>query len=355
MVPTMTAPAASLASRRPTAPSRSGFAELGDDPELEPVAILMPLYNDWASLHLLLDDLDAILASEGITANVVIVDDGSTLAPEEDMLNRDYWALRGLRIVGLRRNLGHQRAIAVGLAYIEAHLPCRAVVLMDSDGEDAPADVSRLLAHAQAEGGRKIVFAERARRSESWRFLFFYNLFRGLHWLLTGTRVRVGNFSVIPSERLASLVVVSELWNHYAAAVFNSRQPFCTIPTARGKRLAGQSRMNFVRLVVHGLSAISVYGEVIVVRLLFAALATLLLSAGGLLGLGLARFVAHATIPLWAIVGVGVLLLLLVQTVMLCAIFSVLVLGGRQGASFLPSRDYAHFVGRVRVVARVAE
>jgi glycosyltransferase involved in cell wall biosynthesis len=332
--------------------TRGPSLDPGDEPELEPLLILMPLYNDWASLGLLLDELDGVLASEGLTASVVVVDDGSTLAPHDDLLGRDFWALRGLRIVELRRNLGHQRAIAVGLAYIEAHLPCRAVVLMDSDGEDAPADVPRLLARAQSEGGRRIVFAERARRSESWGFAVFYALYRTLHLLLTGTRVRVGNFSVVPRERLASLVVVSELWNHYAAAVFNSRQPYCMVPTARGKRLAGRSQMSFVRLVLHGMSAISVYGEVIGVRLMVAALGSLVLGTAGLATLGIARFVVHATIPLWTVAGVGALMLLLIQAMLLCAIFSFLILGGRQGASFLPSRDYAHFLGRVRVVSR---
>ena len=78
----------------------------------------------------------------------------------------------------------------------------------------------------------------------------------------------MGNFSIIPRPRLASLVVVSEMWNHYAAAAFKSRQPLCTVPTQRAKRLDGKSKMNFVNLVVHGLSAISVYGELVGIRLL---------------------------------------------------------------------------------------
>ena len=69
----------------------------------------------------------------------------------------------------LRRNLGHQRAIAIGLTYIQAQMTTayEAVVVMDGDGEDAPEDVPRLLARLEAEGGRSIVFAERTRRSES--------------------------------------------------------------------------------------------------------------------------------------------------------------------------------------------
>ena len=96
----------------------------------------------------------------------------------------------------------------------------------------------------------------------------FYAMFKLLHRVLTGKGVRVGNFSVMPRRRLSSLVVVAEIWNHYAAAVFRSRQPHCMIPTHRSRRLCGSSSMNFVSLVTHGLSAISVYSDVVGVRLL---------------------------------------------------------------------------------------
>src|SRR5947209_15422746 len=122
------------------------------------------------------------------------------------------------------------------MSHIEAEVPCRALVVMDSDGEDAPGDVPRLVRRLDEEGGRKIVFAERTRRSESWTFLVSYSLFRLAHVVLTGYRVRVGNFSAIPRARLASLVFVSEIWNHYPAAVYKSMQPYCKIRTARAKR-----------------------------------------------------------------------------------------------------------------------
>jgi hypothetical protein len=325
--------------------SRGGSAQATDE-----VVILMPLFNDWASLAILLEQLDAVLRREGIPARVVVVDDGSTMPAAGAISATRYGALARIDVLELRRNLGHQRAIAVGLAYIEANVPCRSVVVMDSDGEDAPDDVPRLLATLEAEGARKIVFAERARRSESWLFVLFYLLFKGAHVLLTGTRVRVGNFSAIPRSRLASLVVVSELWNHYAAAVFNSRQPYCMTPTARGRRLAGRSRMNFVRLVVHGMSAISVYSEIIGVRLMVAAIAILGLTLGGLCVLAVASFTGYVAIPFWAAACGGGLFLVLIQAVLLCAIFSFLILGGRQGVSFLPCRDYGYYVGASRTL-----
>ena len=103
-----------------------------------------------------------------------------------------------------------------------------------------------------AEGGTRVVFAERTKRSESFAFRFFYALYRWLHLLLTGVAVRVGNFSAMPYSLLRRLVAVSELWNHYAAAVFKSRLPYRLLPTQRANRLAGRPQMNFVALVIHG-------------------------------------------------------------------------------------------------------
>jgi hypothetical protein len=80
--------------------------------------------------------------------------------------------------------------------------------------------------------------------------------------------VRVGNFSVITARQLRALVVAPELWNHYAAAVFRIRAPFTTIPVPRALRHAGRSKMNFVALMIHGLSAMSLYSDIIGTRLL---------------------------------------------------------------------------------------
>src|SRR5262249_41744968 len=155
----------------------------------------------------------------------LIVDDGSTVPPDATFCTAAHRSLGRIDLVRLRRNLGHQRAIAIGLAYVEARVACAALVIMDGDGEDDPGDGPVLIRRCREEGFEKIVFAERTRRSESLAFRGFYGLYKIVHVLLTGIRVRVGNFSVVPRARLESLVAVSELWNHYAAAAFKSRQP----------------------------------------------------------------------------------------------------------------------------------
>jgi len=314
------------------------------------VLVLIPLFNDWDASRLLLALLDATLRQAGIAADVLIIDDGSTLARDAGYPGTRFQAIRRIEVLRLRRNLGHQRAIAVGLAYVEQHRPCRVVVLMDSDGEDAPADVPRLLERFAQEGGTKIIFAERTRRSESWVFILFYALFKIMHVLLTGQGVRVGNFSAIPRDRLSSLVVVSELWNHYPAAVFRSRQPLAMVPTRRGKRLMGRSQMNFTRLVVHGLSALSVYSDIIGVRLLLGSMALIGVAGLGLLTVLGIRLTTSMAIPGWATNSFGLILVILLQAVMFSVLFSFIILGGRQGSSFLPSKGYVDYIGEVTTV-----
>jgi hypothetical protein len=322
----------------------------GDRASNEPTLVLLPLYNDWESLQLLLVQLDDELARHGIRARVLVVDDGSSQQPQAVCNWRPVEALAKVEVLTLRRNLGHQRAIAIGLAYVEQHIDSRSVVVMDSDGEDSPADVPRLLERFDQERGEKIVFAERTKRSESITFMTFYLLYRWLHLLLTGVHVRVGNFSVIPRARLESLVTVSELWNHYAAAVFKSRQPRCSMPTRRAKRLSGHSRMNFVGLVIHGLSALSVFSETIGARLLILNSVIFLLATTGVITTVVLRLGMRMGIPGWATNVVGILLIIMLQTMMLTVLFCFGILGGRQATSFIPRRDYIHFAGPLRTI-----
>ncbi len=313
----------------------------------DPIVILLPVFNDWEAFEMLLERLDAILFRERVEADVLVVDDGSSLPGGTPCCGGGFAAIRQLRVLRLRRNLGHQRAIAVGLAYVEAKWPCRAVVVMDSDGEDDPRDVPRLLEECQAQQYQKIVFAERSKRSESWLFRVFYALYQLLHRLLTGQRVRVGNFSVIPRPRLTSLVAVAELWNHYAAAVFKSRQPCCRVAACRAPRLAGRSRMNFVSLVIHGLSAISVHADVVGVRLLIASLLGILLAAAGLAAIVAVRLLTTLAIPGWATSAAGILAVVLLELVLFSIVFCFMTLSNRQGTTVLPLRDYPYFVASV--------
>lgn len=308
--------------------------------------ILIPVFNDWDAVTLLLHELDRTLHDQPICARVLLIDDGSTQPLTDGLRKVHLAAVREVKVLALRRNLGHQRAIAVGLAHVAEHETGRAVLIMDGDGQDAAEDVPRLVQKVRDTGERCVVFAERRRRSEAWWFQACYHIYRVGHLLLTGLRVRVGNFSIIPWPLLRRLVVVWELWNHYSAAVFKSRLPLDSIPTHRAGRLAEGSRMNFVALTVHGLSALSVHSEVVGVRLLLVTLAAMG-ALGALLAGTVAALVANGlAVPGW-VTAVGVLsLALFLQASMLAIAFVFIILQNRAGGHFLPARDYGYFIDR---------
>lgn len=303
----------------------------------------IPVYDDWSAAGRLLEALDGVAAGLADEVHVLLVDDGSS-EPPPARLGFTPRALRSVRVLPLRRNLGHQRAIALGLTHLYAERKARAVVVMDADGEDAPADVPKLLTELARHGETKAVFAARARRSEGLRFWLGYRAYKLVHRALTGRKVEVGNFSVLPWALLERLVGVSEIWNHYAAAVYKARFPLVQVPVPRGQRLAGRSKMNFVALVTHGLSAISVYGDTVGVRLICFAAGLIGLALTGLaLAAGL-ELASPDALPTWVTSLTGLLGVLLVGLLGVLTLAVLFLLQSRERYSFLPLRDYRHYL-----------
>lgn len=313
-------------------------------PAQPPIVILTPVYEDWEALALLLPHLDRVAAAIPVPVQVIAVDDGSTQPPPHDFGGLGLTTVTAVDVLTLRRNVGHQRALAVGLCHIEAHLPGSPVVVMDADGEDDPADVPRLYQAYLEHQGRRAIFAERLRRSEGPIFAVFYHLYRHTHFALTGIKVRIGNFSIMPPQMLSRLVVVSELWNHYAASVVKGRIPYAMIPTLRATRLAGESRMNFTSLVTHGLSAMSVFSDRIGVRLITIIGLVGVAAIGVMVAVVVVRFFTSLAIPGWATYTMGLALLLLSQSFTLLLVFVFVVLSSRNMTSMLPARDASVFV-----------
>ena len=157
-------------------------------------------------------------------------------------------------------------------------------------------------------------------------------------------------FHALPPDLLSRLVVVSDLWKHYPASVYKARLPVTLLPTRRAKCLAGESRMNFVGLVTHGLSAISVFGDRVGVRLLVATAAAMVVLVLGLLAVLALRFGTGMALPGWATTAAGFLLVMLTNMLTLACAFTFTILSSHDGANFLPMHGYHNFVAERREV-----
>lgn len=317
-----------------------------DDPRDDAcIQVLTPVFNDWKALALMLPKLDEHLAHAGVRAELLVVDDGSTEGGADSLEPLPALsAIRSVRVLTLRRNMGHQRAIGIGLSYIEAYHSPEIVVVMDSDGEDAPADVPRMLERVREERGQRAVFARRKRRSEGLTFRVFYQLYRLTYRMLVGHNIQFGNFSAIPGRQLTRLVAQHELWNHYAAAFRKSRIPYVLLDTRRAKRLDGKSSMNLVSLVTHGLSAMSVFGEVVGTRMLAATGGLSLLAVLGITSVVAIRLSTDWAVPGWATTAVGMLGLVLLQAVTVGFLLTFVTLANRSQMAPAPCQTFRDYI-----------
>lgn len=266
----------------------------------------MPVYEDRESASQLMRDLAASVADKPY---IIAVEDGSVRDP---LRIRDITAagLAG-EVLYLARNMGHQRAIAVGLSYVAANFDPGRVVVMDSDGEDQPCSIPALIERL-GQGDVDAVVAERRKRSETLKFRAFYIVYKLFFKLLTGRTIAFGNFSVLGPNAIRRIAAMQEAWVHYAGALMVSRLRVGSVPTDRGKRYAGKPHMNFVSLALHGLRSVMVFAEDVLVRvglssvLIAVASVLMLLAAVGL------KLVGFAT-PGWFSTAVGILLLIVLQ------------------------------------------
>jgi glycosyltransferase involved in cell wall biosynthesis len=297
------------------------------------ITVVMPVYNDWESATLLIRDIGSAMAGSSLTVDIVAVDDGSTEPPPPTLDLGP--GISSVECLMLAANLGHQRAIAVGLMAVAGRLELDLVAVMDSDGEDRPAEL-RIMADRAAKNAGKAVVAQRSERSESLLFKSFYAVYVLMFRLMTGQRINFGNFTVLQSAQVRRVIGNTHIWNNFPAALLHSRIAVEYVPTRRGTRYAGQSRMNFIGLVTHGLGAISVHSEAVFVRILFASLALLLVSAGlGAAALYMKLFTALA-IPNWATTVLGFALVISIQALMMPILMAFLLLNNRSAIQPLP-------------------
>lgn len=307
--------------------------------------IVVPVFNDWESLRTLLQDLDQVASSLPVRISITVVNDGSTIPLEADFqecLHLEH--VDGIQIIHLITNLGHQRALAVGLCVAVEDGDCDAILVMDADGEDSPHAISDML-HAAGDSSDFCVVARRGKRSENFTFKLSYLVYKLLFKLLTGRKIAFGNFCLLSRGFARRLVCIPDLWNNLPAAVLRSKLPIREVPIDRARRYAGESKMSFTTLVVHGLSGLSVYAETIFARFLILTLVLFLVSGASIsLVLTLRIFFPKYATPGWASTVSFGISIILVQTLSFTLSFILMLLNSRVQRLVIPFAEYKQYV-----------
>lgn len=303
------------------------------------LVIVTPVYEDDEASSQLFRELAAEL---GRQVFVVAVDDGSVKQPVGVACISEA-GLDGV-LIKLKRNVGHQRAIAIGLSHVADCLGnAHRIVVMDADGEDAPGSVSRLLKTLESDEV-DVAVAQRKKRAESLWFRTLYLAYKGIFQLLTGRKMDFGNFMALKAPAVRRLVAMQELWVHVAACVLTSKLRVAACPLDRGMRYAGRSKMGLSGLVLHGFKGLMVFAEDVLVRVGMACALVAALSIVGALAAVLLKLIDFAT-PGWFSVAMGILLLVFLQTGAL-TLMTLMLTGVVRGGA-VTRFDYLDFVDSV--------
>ncbi|MCY7379701.1 MAG: glycosyltransferase family 2 protein [Gemmatimonadaceae bacterium] len=160
------------------------------------LSVAIPLYNEEAGIPELLRRMGAVLdAVPGGPHEMVLVDDGSRDRTLE-LLQAAARTDRRLVIIALSRNFGHQPALSAALDYVSGDV----IVAMDGDLQDRPEAIPALLAKHRE--GFDVVYAQRAKRKESWPLRLSYYVFYRLLASLADTRLPLdsGDFALMSRQ-----------------------------------------------------------------------------------------------------------------------------------------------------------
>jgi glycosyltransferase involved in cell wall biosynthesis len=264
--------------------------------------LVAPIFRDVESFTILRERLLAVLNQRSQPASsetrFVVVDDSGGADPDVARLR----AVPGVRVLTTPFNLGHQRALVFGLRRLERELGSDDVVVtLDADGEDRPEDLPALLAALDGSAGRvpALVLARRTKRQVGVGFQVLYFFFKLLFRSLTGVVIRTGNYAAFRGVLVSRILFHPHFDLSYSASLISLGLDVELVPCPRGSRYAGRSRMDYYRLVRHGIGMLMPFLDRIAVRALLAF--SFSFGAGislSLLALLLLPF-THTSLPWW--------------------------------------------------------
>ena len=199
------------------------------------IKILIPVFNDWKSVFKLLDEVNQLSLDPTIQLSVI-----KYIFEKEDF---DY------------------------------------VIPMDGDGEDRPEEIKEFIDQLKNSNGKAIV-GERIKRTETLFFQICYQLHKLITFTFTGKSIKFGNYTCLPKSTVEKMINEKASWNSFSGSLTKVEKDLFSIPSKRGIRYFGPSKMSFTNLLKHSLSIISVFRTTVLIRsALFIVLYILLIKS----------------------------------------------------------------------------
>lgn len=224
---------------------------------------LIPVYNDWQSLNILLSKINHELKKKKKIAEIIIINDFSN--DKKSISKKSLTNIKKIKILNLKNNVGSQKAIFTGLQYLKRTKNNSIITIMDSDGEDDPSKLIPLIKKAEINQD-SVVFAKRTKRLEPliFRFLNFIRLLTT--FILTGKYMSIGNYSSFSSKNLLTILSNNKIELAYCSGVLKNCKKIKFLGVKKKKRYFGFSKVRFTFLIMHALKIISVFLNQVLMR-----------------------------------------------------------------------------------------
>jgi len=227
------------------------------------IIILVPIYNDWQSASKLLEEINSNIAGLECQFSVIIVNDASSEQQSLSALNNEN--IQSIKIINMNENRGHARCIATGLKHIFEKEEFDYVIPMDGDGEDRPEEIKNFVEYLKYSSDKPIV-GERVKRSEGLIFKVCYSIHKILTFAFTGQSIKFGNYTCLPKSTVEKMIKDKASWSSFSGALTKLEKDRSVVPSIRGSRYFGPSKMSFKNLLIHSLSIISVFKISVLIR-----------------------------------------------------------------------------------------
>jgi len=227
------------------------------------IKILIPVYNDWQSVFKLLENINSEVSNLGYEFSVIIVNDASTESKPELSISLDN--LNSIKIINMKENRGHARCNATGLKHIFKNEEFDYVIPMDGDGEDRPEEIKQLVDNLNYHPDKPIV-GERIKRSEGIFFKLCYFFHKIITSTFTGQSIKYGNYTCLPKSTVEKMINEKATWSSFSGSLAKVEKDRATIPSERGTRYFGPSKMSFKNLIIHSLSIVSIFKINVLIR-----------------------------------------------------------------------------------------
>lgn len=126
------------------------------------LSIIIPAYNEEQTIRKLLDKVCAVTLIEGISKEILVIDDGSSDSTNDIVAEYiSSLGVKNIRLISQERNQGKGTALRKGIEVATGDF----IIIQDADLEYDPEDYNLLLPHLL--NGEKVVYGSRFLRKEN--------------------------------------------------------------------------------------------------------------------------------------------------------------------------------------------